>query len=105
MPTDWTEALYLETRVAQIISQQEQNGWLFDSELAKQHVNTLDEITDELYDKIAQGFGYVKDTKKRTCAKPFNKEGGYSKKVLEFFSKNGEELPVSGPFTFIRGFL
>jgi len=98
---NWEESLYIETRVAQIISQQEQNGWLFDSELARRHVDSLDKITGELYDKITQGFGPVRDTKKRTCVRPFAKEGGYAAKVTKLLQ--GDELPIGGPFTYIRG--
>jgi len=101
MRIDWTESTYIEMRVAEIISQQEQNGWLFDIERAKEHVATLDNITEELYDKITQGFGPVRDTKKRTCARPFSVEGGYSKKVDKLLQ--GDELPIGGPFTYIKG--
>lgn len=98
---NWEEALYLEHRVAQIISQQEINGWLFDVVKAREHVATLDKIIEELYDKITQGFGPCRDTKKRTCAVPFSKQGGYSKKVDKLLQ--GDELPIGGPFTYIKG--
>lgn len=98
---NWSEAIYLETRVAQIISQQEQNGWLFDVSLAKQHIVWLDNKTKELYEKITQGFGPVMDTRKRTCTRPFAPTGGYSAKVNKLLA--GESLPISGPFTYIKG--
>ena len=98
---NWEEALYLEHRVAQIISQQEVNGWLFDEELARSHIEWLDNKTEELYDKITQGFGHVKDTKKRTASRPFDKTGGYSAKVKKLLGD--DELPISGPFTYIKG--
>ena len=98
---NWDEALYLEHRVAEIISQQEINGWLFDTELAKKHVVTLDRLIGELYDEITEGFGPVRDTKKRTCARPFTTTGEYSAKVTKLLQ--GEEMPISGPFTYIKG--
>jgi len=98
---NWEESLYLEHRVAQIISQQEINGWLFDSTLAREHIKWLDTKTEELYDKITQGFGYNRDTKKRTCARPFAKLGGYSAKVEKLIGM--EDLPIGGPFTYIKG--
>lgn len=102
---NWDESLYLEHRVAQIISQQEINGWYFDVDLAHQHVEYLDNKCDKLYEEITHDFGSVKDTKKRTCTRPFAKEGGYSAKVSKLLSKDGEDLPIAGPFTYIKGFL
>ena len=98
---NWDESIYLEHRVAQIISRQERNGWLFDVELAENYVMQLDKIIGDLYEKITQGFGPCRDTKKRTCTRPFAKEGGYSAKVTKLLGQEG--LPIAGPFTYIQG--
>lgn len=100
---NWTESLYIEHRVAQIITQQEINGWLFDVELAHKHIDFLDRKCDELYDKITHDFGYVRSPEKRTCMRPFDKYGGYAKKVTKLLK--GDDLPIEGPFTYIKGFL
>lgn len=108
--TDWTQAFKCETRVAQIITQQELNGWQFDIDKAWEHVHWLDNESEQLFNIIYPMLGYVKDTKKRTCSRPFDKNtGGYSKKVQKLLK--GSDLEVSGPFTYImpilteRGFI
>lgn len=98
---NWDEAIYLEHRVAQIISRQERNGWLFDVGLANEHIRYLDNKIGELYDKITRGFGPCRDTKKRTCTRPFSKEGEYTKKVQSLLT--GDDMEISGPFTYIKG--
>lgn len=96
---DWDKAIALEHKVADIITRQEINGVQFDIEKAEECVRDLDNRMEELYWDIAKHLGYVKDTTKRTCARPFSPDGSYSKKVVKLLS--GWELEVSGPFTYI----
>lgn len=96
---DWSQALRIEQRVAAIMTQQEINGVLFDEKKAREYVKFLDDEAEQLYWKIAPVLGYSNDRAKRTCAKPFDKAGGYSKKVLNLLA--GNEMEISGPFSYI----
>ena len=97
---DWSQAIKCETEVARIITQQGINGVLFDLEGAHQLINTIRRESEEIYDYVRPYLPYVKDTKKRTCMRPFNvKTGGYSKKVEKLLGD--DELPISGAFTYI----
>lgn len=87
---DWTLSLWIEHRVAEIITQQVANGVLFDKESA---LDLLDKIAVEkaeieerirplLYLDMQRIGTYVK--------KPFMKDGSYSKAVLEHYPANPE---------------
>jgi len=97
---DWSRAIKCETEVARIITQQAINGVLFDLEAAHRLINTIRRESEELYGYVRPYLPYVKDTKKRTCMRPFNKNtGGYAKKVEKLLGD--DELPISGAFTYI----
>jgi len=100
--TNWNLSFKIESQVATIIAQQELNGWKFDVAKAHQHVAWLDSKTSELYEKIVVGLGYV-NKPQRYCARPFNTDGSYSKKVGKFLG--GEDLPIGGPFTYVAPIL
>ena len=97
---DWSRAIKCEHEVARIISQQAVNGVLFDIDGAHQLIDTIKRESEEIYEYVRPYLPYVTDTKKRTCARPFDKQtGGYSKKVQKLLKD--DELPISGPFTYI----
>lgn len=97
---DWTQAIEIEHKVAQIITQQEINGWKFDVAKAHEHVRWLDQKCDELYDQITKDLGYHTHNPKRTFKKPFSPQGGYAAGVMKML--RGDELPIAGPFTYIK---
>lgn len=96
---DWSQAIRLEHRVAQIITQQEINGVQFNAEKAYEYLDFLDEKMHELYWKIVPQFGFINDTKKRTCTRPFSPKGGYAAKVKKLLG--AWEMEISGPFTYV----
>jgi DNA polymerase I-like protein with 3'-5' exonuclease and polymerase domains len=96
---DWSQAFRLEQQVAKIITQQEINGVYFNKQKAEEYVGFLDDKMVELYWKIVPQLGYINDTTKRTCKKPFSKYGGYAQKVKKLLG--AWDLEISGPFTYV----
>lgn len=96
--TDWTNALKLEHKVAQIMTLQEINGVQFDIDKAKSHVSTLTNKMDNLYSKIRPHLRYdvILPYGDRPVNKVFNKDRSYTKYVQGWY----EDCSVIwGPFT------
>lgn len=97
LDTDWADAIELELRVAEIIRQQQENGWLLDQEKCK-------ELIDELNGLIQQTDLYIRPlTKPRIIrdsevATPFKKDGSISDRVRRYFGEDSWGF-VRGPFT------
>lgn len=101
MPINWERALRLETRVAQIIQDQEENGVLFNHALALEHIDTLQGMMDEWYVEIRPLLDQeVESPYDNPVNKPFLKNGSYSKATHAWME--GEVDTVWGPFTRIH---
>lgn len=106
---NWAEALELETRVAQIIHQQEQNGVKFDVETAHKHVAYLASEQDRLYSEIRPSLRIEIELPygDRPINKPFLMKGGYNAHVWAWAERSMNSTyddidwvySVGGPFT------
>lgn len=94
----WSKALRLETRVAQIIQQQEVNGVAFDIGKAHAHVARIEGLKDELYKGVRPYLRMELSVPyPKPIEKPFKANGDYRETVLKWFPDNPEV--VGGPFT------
>ena len=95
-------ALFIEHSVQRIITQQEENGVLFDSPRARKYVRYLEAKQQQLYDKIRPALSLELTTPYNgPVNRPFIKTGGYSSQVTKWYG--AEEIHrVAGPFTRIE---
>lgn len=91
----WELAGKIEHKVAQIITQQEINGWKFDVDKARKHIIFLESERDRLYNNIRGDLGYDFN-KNSEVSKPFRKDGTLSERVRKYGLSQEE---VGGPFT------
>ncbi len=96
--TLWREAFELETRVAQIIRQQEINGWAFDMPKALALQDHIRELIQQVDDEILPQIPFRQISYDRPdVGSPFKKNGDLSERVKNYFKE--DEPPVFGPFT------
>jgi DNA polymerase I len=94
LETNWGKAIRLETKVAQIVRQQEIRGWRLDVPLIHKHLETLDAMTKELEDEI-----YAKVPPRKvvpanpTVDMPYRRDGKIKERVKAY------GLEVCGPFS------
>lgn len=93
---NWKLPVYIEHRVAEIIAQQERNGWDFDKEKAIEYVNWLNSEQQECESTIEEDLHPIPVLKNRVN-KPFKQNG-----ELSAAGKRYDDLPISGPFTGIE---
>lgn len=93
----WIKPLKLEMAVAQIIHQQALNGVQFDIDKAHQHVDTLQDLCDELYESIRLYLTMEVTQVGKSVMKPFLKAGGHVKRVIDWYGL--EVDTVGGPFS------
>jgi hypothetical protein len=94
-----TNALWVEHHVQRIITQQEENGVLFDSARARLYIRILQRKQQRLYEKIRPSLSLELSVPyDRPVSKPFLKSGDYNATVTKWFSSE-EVHRVSGPFT------
>ena len=93
--------LELEHHVQRIITQQEQNGVLFNTARARFYRLVLQEKQINLYKKIRPLLSLeVQRPYNTSINKPFLKAGGYNNSVKAWYEGNPSEIEcVSGPFT------
>jgi DNA polymerase I-like protein with 3'-5' exonuclease and polymerase domains len=93
----WFKVFKLESKVAEIIFQQEVNGFKFDLDKAHNLIRFTEDKRDSLYQQIRPSLSLEISSYGVEVSKPFKKNGEYTKAVVDWFD---EELPdVSGPFT------
>lgn len=94
---DWTRALHVEHRVADIIARQARRGVWFDTQRAKWYIHTLTERILKI-DQIAVPLMPKRVIPGRTYNKPFNKNGSHSAHVTKWMCEN-DCYDVCGPFS------
>lgn len=95
----WDKALEVETKVQQILTQQEINGVTFDAELAYNLVESITSEEDEIYSTLRP---YLKTNivpLGKPVSKPFTIKGEYSAQALKAFPDTNETRIVGGPFS------
>lgn len=92
------KALLLEQYIRDIISEQEDNGWYFDVELAKEHIAFLEKESDRLYNHIRPNLSYTLLVPyAQSINDPFKKNGDYTQHVYNWM---GDDVNlIAGPFT------
>lgn len=94
---DWTKALKVESKVADIIARQERHGVWFDTQRAKWYIHLLTERILNI-DRVAVPLMPKRVIQGRTYNKPFKKNGDYSVHATKWIEANG--CPdVCGPFS------
>lgn len=94
MKVNWRTPMRIEHKVAEIIAQQEQSGWPFRSDLARQYVDQLEQMKAEIEPEIKALLGHYY-VKKSVVTKPFKKDGKLS-------AQADIEQDVGGQFTKIE---
>lgn len=94
---DWTRALHVEHRVADIIARQARRGVWFDTQRAKWYIHILTERILKI-DQIAVPLMPKRVIPGRTYNKPFNKNGSHSAHVTKWMCDN-DCYDVCGPFS------
>lgn len=93
----------LEQKIQEVITQQEDNGWLFDSEAAKALIERIVSAQKVLSDRILPLLEWVKEVKyKIPINKPFLKNGTFNNSALKWFPDPRDQECVGGPFTRIE---
>ena len=90
MKVNWRTPMRIEHKVAEIIAQQERNGWPFRADLARQYVEQLDADADDIYQDIKSLLGHYY-VAKSVVDKPYKKDGSLTKMAEDY----GD---VGGPF-------
>jgi hypothetical protein len=96
---DWNRALILETKIAQIIQEQEENGFKFDLPKALRSIEFLANKRNELYDRIRPSLTLEIEQEGAPILKPFKKNGEYSKMVTDWLDSLENSVNVGGAFT------
>lgn len=94
--TVWGESYRLELRVAQIIRQQELNGWQLDIPLIKRHIENLEGMINQIDSEVLPRIPQFKRTPNNALIQePFTRSGDLSVRVKKWVG----DVPVGGPFT------
>lgn len=96
---NWEQAIEIEHRVAQIITQQEINGWEFDIEGAQNKINYLEGECERIYREVRPLLKPEIVHAKTTVTAPFKRNGEHIKRVSDIFGP--DTSCVSGPFDFV----
>ena len=95
---DWNEPFFLEMRVQEIISQQQENGFKFDVKKANLLVEWIKKEQKRLDKKIRPHLTFnVSAPFTVPVSKPFLKNGDYRSSVLSWYEDSSDI--VSGPFS------
>lgn len=95
--TDWSLAIKIEHEVQRIITQQEINGFYFDTEKAIQYIQQLEEETEELYNGIRPILVPEVEHSRAEVSKPFTKSGRPSARANTYLGNSVASM--AGPFT------
>lgn len=97
---DWATSLRLEHKVQSIVAEQVRTGWQFATIRAKELVEYLDGEIAEADRKVRPLLKMYPTQKGNPVAKPFKKDGTYTKMVEEWlddeYSSGGTGVPVYG---------
>lgn len=103
MKVDWWNAYEIESHVAEVIAQQQINGWKFDVEKAEWAENFLTDEMSNIYDEVRPNLRKILSKPYNTpMNKPFLKSGEYSTHCKKWYEDENELERVSGPFTRIN---
>lgn len=94
--SQWDIPLRIEHKIAQIITQQEINGWKFDLDQAHKYVNFLNEEQEKIYDEVRPLLRPEME-KKSTIRNPFTARGDISVRAEKYLGSSVDYL--SGPFS------
>ena len=98
MTMDWTQAFYVESKVASIMAQQAVNGVYVNKVKCGFYIHLLSEKINAL-DRIAVPQMPLEMEKGCLATEPFKKDGGYKANVVKWLAAEGiEDLPIEGPF-------
>jgi len=100
--TTWADCHTVEHRVAQIIREQELNGWQLDIPLIKKHIETLEGMIEQIDNEVLPNIPQFKRSD-GFVAEPYLKNGELKAHVKKWLVKHygedwKEKFPVSGPF-------
>ena len=97
---DWSEAIEIEHKVAEIITRQEMNGVNFDLGGANSLVDTLSTLIDRAtQDLISRAPKTIKKIGAVPVNKPFKVNGEYTKVVRDYYDSVDETRLVGGPYS------
>lgn len=96
---NWEQAIQIEHRVAQIITQQEINGWKFDVEGAHNKIQFLENECERIYKEVRPLLKPEVVHAKKPVTAPFKRNGDHIKRVSDVFGLSVST--VSGPFNFV----
>jgi len=97
---EWFKVLQLESRVAEIINEQQENGFAFNVDKAKDLISFTQKSQQEIYNSIRPFLTLEVTPHLSEVTKPFKKQGGYVKSVTDWY---GEDCNVvSGPFCRVK---
>lgn len=100
MAANWQQAIEIEHRVAQIITQQEINGWKFDVEGAHDKIAFLGNECERIYREVRPLLKPEVIHAKATVNAPFKRDGSYIKRITDVFGDSSGL--VSGPMDFVE---
>jgi DNA polymerase I-like protein with 3'-5' exonuclease and polymerase domains len=95
---DWSRALRLEHRIAEIMHQQAVDGWKFDVEKAKQLVVDIDVEVAAIDSQLETIINRKCKKKGATVEAPFKKDGKHKAIVVERYGEEGC-AHVAGPYS------
>ena len=95
---DWSQALKLEHKVAEIIAEQERNGFYFDREAAEQFIDKLQGEINAL-DSDILNYDVTKCVSSGSVQKPFKIDGTLSQRCRSIADRCGiSSADIGGPF-------
>lgn len=98
---NWKLPIWIEHEVQKIITQQEINGWYFDTDLAHKHIEYLDREQEKIYDEVRPLLKPEVIHKWTEVSKPFTVGGGYISRVRNWFGDRDVNL-VAAPHCFVE---
>lgn len=106
---NWEAGIALACRVAWLLEKQREYGWTLDIPLIEKHMRTLnrwiskiDRTVVPVLPLVTEPLERKEDGNRKYLAKPFKKDGTYSKLTLDYFEQCGTELDIAGPFSRVR---
>lgn len=90
-------ALYIETEVARIISRQVRNGWHFDMPKAMEHLDTITNLQDKIYNEVRPLLDYELVVTRKPNLNPFIQTGDLGARAKSYWGDQADL--VSGPYS------
>jgi len=98
---NWRLPIWIEHQVQRIITQQEINGWYFNTELAEQRIRELDNKQQEIYEEVRPMLKPEVIHKWTEVNKPFTRTGDFISRVRNWFGSDMVDS-VGGPHSFVE---